>query len=119
MPGLKGLRASGRGGERAVTHGLPAQHSWPSMGCHVPEQPTGLCPLRHRVFPAGAGLRCPPRRAAQRASAQALLPRQQLGAVGQKWHCQGAAWLGAAPGGLRRAPACVATSYLLTRGVCI
>lgn len=114
MPGLKGLRASGRGGgERAVTHGLPARHSRPSMGCHVPERPTGFCPLRHRVLPAGAGLRC------QRTSAHALPPWQQLGAVGQKWHCQGAAWLGAATGGLRRAPACVATSHLLARGVCI
>ena len=39
-PGLKGLCAPG-GGERAVTHGLPARRSRPSMGRRVPEQPTG------------------------------------------------------------------------------
>lgn len=38
MPGLKGLRALGGGGEWAVTHGLPARRS---VGHHVPEHPTG------------------------------------------------------------------------------
>lgn len=119
MPGLKGLRASGRGGgagcdSRAPCPALPALHGMPcARAAHgALPAPAPRAPGRSRApMPAspcrrvhlGPSLAAPATTGG--CGAEMALPRCCL--------ARGCA------GGLRRAPACVATSHLLTRGVCI